>query len=129
MALSAQIISDFGGIIDTHGSTVNVYLAPTYTYDTEGNDSIAKGTATSAKALVFNERGELATSQPEGIDKELKYEAYLKSTVGTIAVNDLISWSSEYYRILSIDMNPLDTETVTFYYLTAERIQPQSKVS
>jgi hypothetical protein len=129
MVLSAQLISDFGDIIDSHGSTVSVYLSPTYTLDTEGNDTITKGTATSAKALLFSERGEFARSEVEGIDMELKYEAYLKSTVGTIAENDIIEWSSEYFRILSIEKNPLDTETITFYAIVMERIQPQSKVS
>ena len=130
MTLSDDIISDVSDILTEHGVDVTVYLNPTYTLDDEGYaGTISVGTGTSAKAFIYSDAGEVITSEVEGIDRQLRYRCFLQSSTGTISQKAIVKWNSEYYKIVSIDRNELEDQTVTFYDLLIERIQPQNIVS
>lgn len=128
MALEDQIDSDLTAILTTHGVSATLYRDPTHTPNDEGTTTITKGTGTSVTILIFNTRGELWTPQMEGIDREQVLTCYADNAY-TIDKKDIILWNTVYYKINSIDSNPLGTSTVTFYRLEIERIQPQSAVS
>ena len=129
MALETDIQSEISTIMTDYGTSVTVYLSPSHSYDDEGNDTISKGTGTSASVILQTPRGEMVTPEMEGIDKQLVFKCFCASSVGTIDEDTIILYNSQYYKITSINTNPLASENVTFYDLNIERIQPQDSVS
>jgi len=130
MTLESRIQSIVTNKLDTYGFSSTIYLAPSYTYDDEGQETaISKGTGTTAKLLIHSPRGEMITPEMEGVDLQYPLTCYVKYDVGTIEENDLIKFGTEYFKITNIKKHPLGSASITFYELEIERIQPQSIVS
>lgn len=130
MTLEARIRVIVTNKLDTYGFSSTIYLAPSYTYDDEGEETdISKGTGTSAKLLIYSPRGEMINPEMEGVDLQYPLTCFVKQGIGTIEENDLVKFGTEYFKITNIKRHPLGSADVTFYELEIERIQPQIIVS
>ena len=129
--LGNPIIEQVDHIIESHGTSISVYISPTYTYNDEGTaTAISKGTATAASAVIFTETpGEAYERMPEGVEEIIIYTVYLKQSVGTITKKSLLYFNSTYYRIVDMHSHQFEDKSKMYYQLVVEKIANQSIVS
>lgn len=132
MAISDQIGTDITNILNEVGSSVDVYIAPSYTLNSEQETTaISKGTKTSATAFFYTEDGEEFIREIEGIDRRKQFRCFL-ADIGTLTAKSLIripATTGDFFKITNLDPNPISGATTSFYDILIERYQPQSVIS
>ena len=124
MGMGQQVLDALKARVTEHGLSIDVYATPTYTKNDEGYAIITKGIATSVKALIFLENGDVVP-QLEGIERFRVFRVFIAGDAVTIAKETILSISSIYYKVIFIDTHPLDIDP-TYYELVAEEIPAQN---
>jgi hypothetical protein len=133
MTISNQIKSDLSNILKDVGTTIDAFLNPTYTLNSEQEiSSISKGTKTATSAFFYSDDGEEFIPEVEGIDRRKRFRVFLPHSVGTITSKSLFripATSGDFYSVVTIDTNPISGTDIVFYDILIERFQSQQIIS